>query len=175
MPDTNATPRANSTRFVWIGCKLPHGLTLELFDESTICREPGSSGFNIHAFRPPLVKGKVTLKGANSVRNDYSMRGLAQPQFPYGITQVPEDFWNAWLAQHGADDCVRGGFVFAVRKERDARSAARERESEQTGLEPLHQRIEADPRMPNQRNLPPEERVVADEERLASLNRQNEG
>jgi hypothetical protein len=168
------TSRSNSTKVVWVGCKLSNGLTLELF-EDTAPAQTAPGGIAPFVGKPPNVKERVVLKGANSVKNELTLRGLAQPQYPFGITAVPADFWSAWLAAKGNRDFafLRNGLVFALDRERDTIAAAKERESERTGTEPLNQQCEKDPRMPAQRGLPPERRVTADPEWLAHLNAQN--
>jgi hypothetical protein len=168
------TSRGNSTKIVWVGCKLSNGITLELFEDTPPAQTvPGV--ISPLMFKPPATKAKVTLKGANSVKNDLTMRGLSQPIYPFGVTAVPKDFWDEWIA--AADNrnfpFIKGGLVFALDRERDTVAEGRRRESERTGTEPLDQVCEKDPRMPSQRNLPPEKRVTADHEHLAHLNEMN--
>ncbi|MHB1870205.1 MAG: hypothetical protein ACYCT1_05050 [Steroidobacteraceae bacterium] len=175
MPDIKQNPRSNSTKQVWIGCKLPTGVVLELFDEAPPMPDPSRIQNLNFAIRPLTVKARVTLKGANSVRNDLTMRGLAQPVYQFGITAVSAEFWHEWLGwgDNAKLPFMKNGLVFSVDRERDAAGAAAEREPERTGLEPLNQAIERDPRMPPQRNLPLEQRVEADKAHLAKLNSAN--
>jgi hypothetical protein len=166
--------RGNSTKVIWVGCKLIHGITLSIFEDTPPLQSaPGV--ISPLMFKPPATKASVTLKGANSCRNDFTLRGLSQPQFPYGITPVPKDFWDEWLAQKGNKDFafIKGGLVFALDRERDTVAEGKRREGERTGTEPLDQACERDPRMPSQKSVPPEQRVTADHEWLAHLNAQN--
>ena len=156
---------ANSTKTVTVGCKLPNGIFIELIPEAV----PG-------VFTPPPAGKRIKLKGSNGVRNDLSVRGLAQPVFPYGITSgVSAELWEAWLKRNADSPLVTGGFIFALAKERDALAEAKERETERTGLEPLNPSIELDPRTRVPRSARPEQRVTADPERLSELNRRNSG
>lgn len=175
MADNKQQTRSNSTKHVWIGCKLPGGVVLELFEGTPETPDPGRIQNLNFALRPLHVKERVTLKGANSVRNDLTMRGLSQPVYPFGMTAVSADFWNAWLAwgDNAKLPFITNGLVFAVNRERDAGAAAAEREPERTGLEPLDQNLERDPRMPSQKDLPIEKRVEADHAHLTKLNNMN--
>lgn len=173
MAEANQNARANSTKLVWIGCKLPQGAVLELFEEpSADARRAMELGLsNPRVFMPPVVKARVTLKGANSIVNDFTVRGLAQPTFGYGITPVPADFWEEWLAQHKGKAAVKRGFIFAVPNERAAKSEAKERAPEATGLEPLRPDVQNDRRVNT--GSRPEERVEVDSAHLARLQQQS--
>lgn len=161
----------NSGGIVWIGCKLPHGITLELFEP-----EPpmpaNVSPMNVRM--RPRTKAKVTLAGANSVKNDHTMRGLAQLQYPFGTTAVDKNFWDEWVAANADYQPLVRGFIFVVNREKDFKHAALERADEITGLEPLDPIAQNDRRI--NRGAPrPEQRVEVDAEHLAHLNRMNGG
>ena len=96
MVNVTQSSRANSTRFVYVGCKLIHGLVMELFHENTIAVQPAPGNFNA-MHKPPVVKASITLKGANSAKNDFTVRGLSQPNFPYAVTavQIGRASWRA--------------------------------------------------------------------------------
>jgi hypothetical protein len=124
-------------------------------------------------FKPPPTKAKVTLRGANSVRNDYTLRALSQEFYPYGVTPVPADFWEQWIARNRDFAFIKNGFVFALDRERELVAEAKQRESERTGLEPLKPVCEEDPRMRLSRNVPKETQVHTDREWLTKLNNMN--
>jgi hypothetical protein len=170
MAETNAL---NSTKLIYVGCKLPHGLVLELLEEQTADeRKLAEAGLlSSRMSRPPKVVRSFTVKGANSLANDFTVRGLAQPTFPYAITPIPEEFWLAWLAKHQGSSMVTRGFIFAVPNERAAKSEAKEREPEKTGVEPLNPNVENDPRIP--RGTTPETIVETDAAHLARLRKMN--
>ena len=161
--------RLNASKVLWIGCKLVHGMRLQLFSRPVERENLGSPS----AFKPPPVKAEVVLKGANSLVNEHSVRGLSPLRYEFAVTCVPKDFWDEWILQHADHDALRNGFIFVVDRERDVKAAARERLDERTGLEPLKPELEGDPRFPSGKNLPPEKRLAPDAERLASLQRIN--
>ena len=173
VANKNQNDRRNSTTFVYVGCKLPHGLILQLFD-----REPPPAHLSNGLPNPESINWRPTgprieLKGANSIRDDYSLRNVMRVQYPFAVTPVPKDFWDKWYERNKDLAFIRNGQVFALDREREVIAEGKVRESETTGLEALRPDIENDPRMPNKRQLPPEQRVEADHERLAHLLRQN--
>jgi hypothetical protein len=157
---------------IYVGCKLPVGVTLEIFEDAPPMQGP-AGGISPLMFQPPRTKAKVTLRGANSVRNDFTLRGLSQEVYPFAVTQVPADFWGEWIARNRDLAFVRNGFVFALDRERDVVTEGKQRLAERTGIEPLNPVCEQDPRFPASKNPPPETRVHTDREHLAKLNAQN--
>lgn len=101
--------RANSTRMIWVGCKLPNGL---------LCEMGSRDDENYHSVR---------LNGANDSR---VIGG-------YGLTQVPEDFWNAWVKKHARLDFIKKAHVFVEGSRESAEAHAEEAAEVKTGLEPL--------------------------------------
>lgn len=117
-PKANANPqppagdplRANSTKMVVVGCKLPNGLLCEL------------------GARDDENYYSVRLNGANDSRIEGG----------FGITpNVPEDFWNKWVKTHARLDFVKKGLVFVEGDLDSARDHAEERSGVKTGLEAL--------------------------------------
>lgn len=102
--------QSNSTATVTIGCKLPHGLMLDLTEAGKPARR----------FR---VKG---MNAANIVGG-------------FGITEgVPRDFWNEWLEKHKLLAFVERGQIFAYDTTASARARAKEVGGELlSGLEPI--------------------------------------
>lgn len=91
-----------------VGCKLPHGLNVQL-------KVSGS-----------LVP--FALKGRNAAR---IIGG-------YGLTQgVPRDAMADWLDEHKDMPAVRNKFIFMHSDMASARAHARENEKHTTGLEPI--------------------------------------
>lgn len=123
--------------FCSVGCRLPHGIVLELI-------QPGK-------MRRPMPAGKrVTLKGANSVLTG---RDNFNPIVSgFGVTAVDREFAEEWFKRNADMDFVKNGAVFKVPKAADAQAAIRERERDSTGLEPLNPAVDAqgnntDPRL----------------------------
>lgn len=117
-PKANANPqqpagdplRANSTKMVVVGCKLPNGL---------LCERGARDDDNYYSVR---------LNGSNDSR---VIGG-------YGITpDVPADFWDWWVKKHARLEFVRKGQVFVEGDLASAQDHAEERAEVKTGMEPL--------------------------------------
>lgn len=92
-----------------VGCKLPHGLHLELKAKDGRVR-------------------RFTLKG----NNDSRIVG------GYGLTDgVPTEFMTEWLRRNAEHPAVKNGMVFMHNDPRSAEAHAKERRGILTGLEPL--------------------------------------
>lgn len=109
---------------VYVGCKLPNGLIMELLEPHPQER----------SLVPNQQTGpRVELNGANSVRIERT-----NPQdLGFGITTVDEEFAKAWFEANKNVPYVKEGLVFMVASEAAARGEAKDRKSELTGLEPL--------------------------------------
>ena len=99
---------------VQVGCKLPNGMILEL-------GKPGDQNYT-----------RVVLNGSNRARI-----AVSDTAGGYGITEVDENFWNAWRKKHGWLPAVKGEHVFAVGDVASAQAKALENSSIITGLEPM--------------------------------------
>src|SRR5262245_15898253 len=98
-----------------VGCKLPHGLNLDLI------LKKGADG-------QPDETQRILLKGKNA---SHIVGG-------YGLTQnVPKEAFEQWLKDNARRKFVRNGSVFMEVSEQRARSAAKERRGEKTGLEAI--------------------------------------
>lgn len=109
---------APARNLVRVGCKLPHGLTLRLFDQT-----PGEDGKPVFRARPD----RVTLAGRNA----------SQVIGGYGVTDVPEDFWKEWLDQNKSFPALRSGAIFSEPTRARALDRAAEQRDVKTGTEPL--------------------------------------
>ena len=138
---------------VTIGCKLPHGLILELISVGNLL-QPGAVD---HQHR-------CVLKGANSLRED---KRAAQGQFPVAYTEVDEELWDEWYKRNKDLEPVRKGFVFKAENvegrtaAQSLKAQAKDRLGERTGLEALA--VEKDPRMKVAKG------VTTDAEHLAAV------
>lgn len=70
----------------------------------------------------------VTLNGLNKV----TIIGAT-----YATTEVDNDFWAAWKAQHADFPALKNGAIFEAKTPADAQAKASEVSKEPTGLEPL--------------------------------------
>lgn len=108
-------PEASPTTCI-VGCKLPHGLTLELRTDDG------------------KVVGKHTLKGSNAAR---IVGG-------YGLTEgVPIAFMEEWLKRNADHSAVKAGSVFIHTNTRGAEARAKEGRNIRTGLEAIDPILDA--------------------------------
>jgi len=107
---------------VWIGCKLPNGLMMEIV-------QPGNGLM-------PAPQGKrVMLKGANSMRATVKDNPIIGK---YAVTEVDESFWDEWLKRHKDFLFIKNGAIFVEKSMKDAQAHAKADMKAKTGLEPLN-------------------------------------
>ncbi|CAK7193142.1 hypothetical protein COMNV_01355 [Commensalibacter sp. Nvir] len=95
---------------VIVSCKLLHGLYLD-------------------------VKGKrIRLNGIMHSKYIERLSFTPDPQ-AVGLTKVPREFWQAWLAEHQTYEPVLKGLIFASEKKQDALDEAKEKTGVKHGLE----------------------------------------
>lgn len=95
---------------VWVACKLPHGIILEL---------PKSDN-------PDDGIETVTLNGLNKVR----IVGAT-----YGITKVDQQFWERWIKANPKYPAVQSGAIFMHKSEDSVEAIAEEYKERKTGFE----------------------------------------
>lgn len=151
-----------SEEMVYVGCKLPHGLVLEIPEPGMMEGIHPETGkiIKVAGRKPAPVGKRYVLKGANSMRRS----DRAQGQYPYAITPIPKAFWERWLARYKDADFVTKGFVFAEDTARDAQASAKEKLPEMTGMEAMQQ--EKDPRVKARTRVPNAEEVETDQDAL---------
>lgn len=141
---------------VFVGCRLPHGLNMQLT-------------------RPMELKENILGGGVNKFvinkrvgGEHYKLHGVAlepgeRPKFVLvngaAITKIPAKFWNDWLEQNSESDIVKNRLVFATGTEASTRDIARELKKEKTGFEPINIGLDAkgrpvDPRAKGVRPVP---------------------
>ena len=110
-----------------VGCKLPHGLVMEL----------PAQAVDKDNFMKPLPPGKrVTLKGAASLYNQKTKK--SPTVFEFATTPVPKEFAEEWFRRNKDRSYVAAGLVFLADKQDRADGIAKERRDVATGLEPLN-------------------------------------
>lgn len=115
-PNPNPTPPEASASTCIVGCKLPHGIHLDL-------KRKGET-------QPT----RYTLKGANASR---IVGG-------HGLTDgIPRDFMEAWLSVNARHPAVLAGAIFMHKDTASAEARAREGSATRTGLEALDPVAEA--------------------------------
>lgn len=112
---TSSDPSTISgTATVIVGCKLPHGLVMEL-------GKVGDEKYKRHV-----------LFGANGNSKGAIVAG------GFGITTVPADFWEQWTKKNRHLELLKNGAVFAQEGLEDTKAAAVATAGIRTGLEPLN-------------------------------------
>lgn len=99
---------------VIVGCKLPHGLTVE------------------------IDKQVITFNGLNSLMHRAGK--LIETPLPVGLfafTTVPKPFWDKFIKIYGDSAYLKAGAVFVQTSEKNAKASAKEREKVKTGFEGL--------------------------------------
>lgn len=110
-----------STDTVIVGCKLKHGIWLEVgYDPVTGIRGEKYQRVKINGANQMLKPGD--LHTADGV-------GLT--------TGVSKDLWDEWLKTHRNLPYVVNGLLFASPEMKSAKAEATEIETEKTGMEPL--------------------------------------
>lgn len=111
---------------VVVGCRLLHGIGLQIFETGKT-----DDGQPIRK----AVGEKVWLNGANK-------SGLING---VGLTEVDASFWDAWVKDNASFAPFKNGHIFVQSTRERALSAADERKTLKTGVEPL------DPEKPGER------------------------
>ena len=107
--------------FVVIGCKLPHGLYLDLLDKAGNLRE------------------RHKLQGCAGFTLPNPDRHFKNPETTNGSTLniIPKDFWDEWYDKHKEHPALASGAIYMAAKKEDAVARSREVEKETTGFEKL--------------------------------------
>ena len=96
---------------ILIGCKLPHGLQLQVTE------------------RPEVV----VLNGQNQNAID---RDFYVPTTPFGETEIDNDFWQAWKKENAGLDMLKNGLIFEAPVGKPAELKAKAKDAPKSGLEP---------------------------------------
>lgn len=111
-PEGNAS---NGNPVCVVGCKLPHGLKMELFEKD--------AGGVLRVVASHTVKG----------HNDARIVG------GYGLTpNVPTDFMEEWIKRNAEHPAVKNGSIFMQTGGKSAEARAKEGRGIRTGIEPVH-------------------------------------
>ena len=104
---------------VFVGCKMPSGVTLNLHRYELINKEQGTVRF-VRSTVP-----EVTLKG-NAFKfgqPDLSIDG-------YVFTRVPKDFWDEWIKRNADSSLIADGYIKPAATLDAGAKIAREHEKE---------------------------------------------
>jgi hypothetical protein len=131
---------ASTGETVTVGCKMPNGIILRIFDMVDRTEEIYGA---LRTFKIAQFTGKeVRLNGSRLSMQDIQDGNL--PEYPiiaqtgFALTLgVPKDFWDRWLEDNRDTPLVQNGIIFAAGSQRDATQESRNRESIRSGLEPI--------------------------------------
>ena len=134
--NTKSTTKAAGNNTVVVGCKLPHGILLQL---DKLIETKGTDGKTVET-KAIRIGDKYTLNGANSSK---VIGG-------YGITRnIPADFFEEWMKQNADFQPVKAGLIFRQDSLDKAEDQAEEQTAVKSGLEGI------DPKHPD-----PEKKIV---------------
>lgn len=140
-PTPSPATRGNGES-VYVACAIPSGLILRLFEEyqAPEVSPLGDRTRTYTAFKP--IEGAEVVLNGPAPAMDMSPIKLRRPAdfviaWPFALTKVPHDFWQAWYSANKDSDLIKNRQVFAFKTENDVKSAARELEKERTGLEQI--------------------------------------
>lgn len=119
---------------VWVGCKMPNGLMLQLHEQGSV-EVPVMGGGRRDVTVHMRVGEPVKLKG-------FAVSFGRIPKFTivkdFALTEVRRDFWEKWLAQNSKMDIVQRGLVFFHSDKESTEAQAEERGGDiKCGIEPL--------------------------------------
>jgi hypothetical protein len=114
---THVVAPAMTKDVVCVGCKLPHGMHLDI-------REMGQ----------PVER--VTLKGTNSLYAGQIIRPAVRGGF--AITEnVPKEFFDYWMQLNKHHPAIKNGMIFEHKQLASVQAMAEEREALDHGFNPI--------------------------------------
>lgn len=117
---------------ITIACKHPSGLVLELDDSREEAPTPGANKVKFY-----FGTGRtVTLNGSNSSHPDSPQVAVGRVSAGFGLTDIPESFWDKWVEQHPDFPMLKNGTLFALRTQDAIMSETANRRAVKNGLEP---------------------------------------
>jgi hypothetical protein len=123
---------------VLIGCKLPHGLYLDLKDKAG----------NIKSRAKLLGNANFTLPNP-----DRKFKGVnTESTFGDTINEVDKDLWDAWIKIHAEHPAILSGAVYMAAKRDDALARAKEHQHENVGFDKLDPKKELVKKMDDKSN-----------------------
>jgi hypothetical protein len=127
---------------VTIGCKIPQGIVLNIYEWETVSVPVMAGGFKEVKMSRGLPWRHVLNGPARKIGQDVPYQIIEGAALTHG---VDADNFAIWMEQRKDTDMVRNGLVFAQIRLGDVIAQAKEHRGEKSGYEPI------DPA-----NLPPE-------------------
>lgn len=117
----NDVPVVSKTEQVLVGCKLPHGLYLDLRDKL---------GNLVERFRLP-GNASFTLPNPNrKFKNPTTVSGDT-------FTPIPKKFWEEWYGLNKNHPAVKSGAIYFAKDRNSAYDMASEHEKENVGFDKI--------------------------------------
>lgn len=116
-----------STETVMIGCRLPHGLKLEVGYKTT---RKGPEGKTFMNYERLDSYATFVLKGTNEHMQSARSSGILLPAAgapePFINKNVPKDLWTQWVKEQGGERSwfLKSGNLFVVANKEDASAKA---------------------------------------------------
>jgi len=142
-PDSVVSPAIRSakeipdTGVVTVACKMPTGLLLRVFMETTDHEQVMGGGTRpVKVFRP--AGDQVRIQG-------YAVPPNKRPKYlitnsNYALTEnVDAAFFKRWWIQNETSELVKSGLIFCMARKDEAEAKAETREGLMNGLEPMSQ------------------------------------
>lgn len=125
-----------NTSTIWIGCKLPRGLTLRLCKKVTVDRPTFGGGVKpTDMYMPDPMRGTVRLYG-------YAAPFGKIPKYTiigdFALTEVDRQWWNDWKEQNSGFDMLHNGLIFEHGEKASVEAYAQEHAELKCGLEPMN-------------------------------------
>lgn len=114
-----AVQAKGSRETVIVGCKLPHGLLIDLRDRDGVAHRIKLAG-----------SAKPVLATQHRPAPLHQIAGAA------GLTTVDKEMFDRWMEEHRTYEPVLKGMIFATSKLGDTIAEAKNRQSDKTGFEP---------------------------------------
>lgn len=120
-----------------VGCKLPHGIMLQLFQFEEVTEPVMGGGVRQSQIARPIA-GYEPVK-LNGFANYLNQPAQKLTYGGFGMTYgVPKDIFNQWMKDNKDSEIVKKGLVFAIEGEPSgAQLEGQNRKELKSGLEPL--------------------------------------
>jgi hypothetical protein len=102
-----------------VACKLPQGVILRIMQKTKQMEAGPAGGREVEVWRP--TGEQIQLNGGISGAIEVGMHNKSVIN-GWGITLVPNDFWETWLDQNKDSSLLESGVLFAADKEGDIRA-----------------------------------------------------
>ena len=132
---------------VTVGCKLPSGLTLQLYEMITVPTQVLGGGIREVEQARALPGEIIRLNGCRAPWGEHPGHEI---KHGVGITfGVPKTFWEEWCRQNLDSPLLLSGTIFAQSDRKSLVDQAKDERERRSGLEPISP--DKDPRIPKNR------------------------